>query len=143
MSQFKLRINNKTIILTDVYYLESSKNIISLTKFMAKGYQVIGEGDHFRITINKKIIISTSKIKTKHGFVIIIDPKNELNNITYDLMHQLLGHPGKDTTIKSDQILGEKISTYPSSILPCEDCALEKSRRQDLIKSTSSRASNP
>ena len=113
MSQFKLRINNKTIILTDVYYLESSKNIISLTKFMAKGYQVIGEGDHFRITINKKIIISTSKIKTKHGFVIIIDPKNELNNITYDLMHQLLGHPGKDTTIKSDQILGEKISTDP------------------------------
>ena len=33
----KLRIDNKTIILTDVYYLESSKNIISLTKFMAKG----------------------------------------------------------------------------------------------------------
>ena len=61
----------------------------------------------------------------------------------YDLIHQRLGHPGKYTTIKSAQILGEKISTDPSSILLCEDCALEKSRRQDLIKSTSSRASNP
>ena len=105
----KLRIDNKTIILTDVYYLESSKNIISLTKFMAKGYQVIGEGDHFRITKNNKSIISTSKIKTKHGFVVSIDPNHELNNITYDLMHQSLGHPGKDTTLKSAQILGETI----------------------------------
>ena len=110
---------------------------------MAKGYQIIGEGDHFRITKNKKIIISTSKIKTKHGFVVRIDPKHELNNITYDLMHQRLGHPGKDTTLKSAQILGEKISTDLSSILPCEDCALAKSRLRDLIKSSSSRASNP
>ena len=139
----KLRINNKTIILTDVYYLELSKIIISLTKFMAKGYQVIVEGYHFRITKNNKSIISTSKIITKHGFVISIDPKHELNNITYDLMHQRLGHPGRDTTLKSAQILGEKISTYISSMLPCEDCDLAKSRRQDLIKSSSSRASIP
>ena len=110
---------------------------------MAKGYQVIGEGDHFRITKNKKSIISTSKIKTKHGFVVIIDPKNELNNITYDLIHQRLGHPGKDTTFKSSQILGETISTDKSSILPCEYFALDKSRRQDLIKYSSSRESNP
>ena len=123
----KLHINEKTIILTDVYYLETSKNIISLMKFMDKGYQVIGEGEHFSITKNKKSIISTSKIKTKHGFVVIIDPKHEMNNITYDLMHKSLGHPGKDTTIKSAQILGEKISTDFSSILPCEDCSLEKS----------------
>ena len=75
---------------------------------MSKGYQVIGEGDHFRIMKNKKSIISTSKIKTKHGFVVSIDPKHELNNITYDLMHQRLSHPGKDTTLKYEQILGEK-----------------------------------
>ena len=110
---------------------------------MSKGYQVIGEGDHFCITKKKKSIISTSKIKNKHGFVVSIYPRHELNNITYDLMHQRLGHPGKYTTIKSAQILGEKISTDPSSILPCEDCSLEKRRRQDLIKSTSSRTSNP
>ena len=139
----KLCIDNKTIILTDVYYIESSKNIITLTKFMSKGYQVIGEGDHFQITKNKKSIISTSKIKTKHGFVVIIDPKHELNNITYDIIHQRLDHPGNDTTIKSSQILGEMISTDMSSILPCEDCALAKSRLQDLIKSSSSRAYNP
>ena len=60
---------------------------------MAKGYQVIGEGDHFCITKDNKSIISTSKIKTKQGFVVSIDPKYELNNITYDLMHQRLGHP--------------------------------------------------
>ena len=58
-------------------------------------------------------------------------------------MHQRLGHPGKDTTLKSAQILGETISTDISSILPCEDCALAKCRRQDLIKSSSNRASNP
>ena len=110
---------------------------------MSKVYQVIGEGDNFRIIKDHKSIISMSKIKTKHGFVVSIDPKHELNNITYDLMHQRLGHPGKDTTINSDQILGEKVSTDLSSILPFEGCALEKSQLQDIIKSTSSRASNP
>ena len=73
--KIKLRIEDKTIILTDVYYLKASKNIIILTKFMAKGYQVIGEGYHFRIIKDNKSIISTSKIITKHGFVVIIDPK--------------------------------------------------------------------
>ena len=58
-------------------------------------------------------------------------------------MHQWLGHPGKNTTFKSNEILGEMISTSPSSILPCEDCSLSKNWHQDLIKSTSSRASNP
>ena len=37
----KLHINENIIILTDVYYLKASKIIISLTKFIAKGYQVI------------------------------------------------------------------------------------------------------
>lgn len=32
--KIKLRIEDKIIILTDVYYLKASKNIISLTKFM-------------------------------------------------------------------------------------------------------------
>ena len=116
--KIKLRIEDKIIILTDVYYLKASKNIIRLTKFMAKGYQVIGEGDHFLITKDNKSIISTSKIKTKNGFVLSIDPKYELNNINYDLIHQRLGHPGKNNMLNSEEILGEKISTSPSSILP-------------------------
>ena len=41
---------------------------------MSKGYQVIGEGDQFRITKNNQSIISTSKIKTKHGFVVRLEP---------------------------------------------------------------------
>ena len=61
----KLQVNNKTIILTDVYYLKSSKNIINLTKFMAKGFKIIGKGNKILITKNNKSIISTSKIKTK------------------------------------------------------------------------------
>ena len=36
---------------------------------MDKGYQIIGEGDNFRIIKNQKSIISMSKIKIKHGFV--------------------------------------------------------------------------
>ena len=40
--KIKLLNEGKIIILTDVYYLKSSKNIISLSKFMSKGYQVIG-----------------------------------------------------------------------------------------------------
>ena len=58
-------------------------------------------------------------------------------------MNQRLGHTGKDSTLMYSQILGETISTDKSSILPCEDCALSMSRLQDLIKSTSSRESNP
>ena len=61
--KIKLLIEDKIIILTEVYYLKVSKNIISLTKFMTKGYQVIGEGDHFLIIKDNKSIISTSKIK--------------------------------------------------------------------------------
>ena len=107
--KIKLHIEDKIIVLTDLYYIKSSKNIISLTKFMEKRYQVIGEGDNFRITKDNKSIISKSKIKTKHGFLVIIDPKYDLNKITYDLMHQHLGHPGRNTTIKSSELLGEKI----------------------------------
>ena len=140
--KLKLLIEDKIIILTDVYYLKASKNIIRLTKFMSKCYQVIGERDHFRITKDNNSIISTSKIKTKHGFVVSIDPKYELNNITNYLMHQRLGHPGKNTTFKSSELLGENISKSLSSILPWEDCALDKIWCQDLIKSMSSRASN-
>ena len=110
---------------------------------MSKGYQVIGEGDHFRITKDNQSIISISKIKTKHLFIVILDQKYEQKNITYDLMHQRLGQLGRNNTYNLSEILGEKISTKPSSILPCEDCALSKSRRQDLIKSISSRASKP
>ena len=51
----KLHIKDKTIVLTGFYYLKASKNIISLTKFMSKGYQVIGEGDHFQITKIRKV----------------------------------------------------------------------------------------
>ena len=58
-------------------------------------------------------------------------------------MHQRHVHPGRNTTYKSAEILCEKISTNPSSILPCEYCSLDKRRRQDLIKSMSSRASKP
>ena len=58
-------------------------------------------------------------------------------------MHQRLGHPLRNTTFKSAEILGEKISTNPSSILPCEDFSLTNIRRQDLINSTSSSASKP
>ena len=110
---------------------------------MYKGYKVIGKGDQFKIIKDNQSIISSSKIKTKHGFIVRLEPKYEKRNITYDLMHQRLGHHGRNTTFKSSEILVEKISMKPSSILPCEDCALAKSRLQDLIKSTSSRASKP
>ena len=53
--KIKLCIEDKTIILNDVYYLKASKNIIIITKFMDKGYQVIGEGDHFLIIKDKKV----------------------------------------------------------------------------------------
>ena len=110
---------------------------------MSKGYKVIGKVDQFQIINNNKSIISTSKIKTKHIFVVILESKNDLNNITYDLIHQLIGHPGRNKTFKYAENFGEKISTNTSSILPCEDCALSKIRRQDIIKSTSSSASKP
>ena len=137
----KLRLGNKIIVLTEFYYLKMSKNIIRITKFMYKIFKVIGKGDQFQIIKNNQSIISTSKIKTKHVFVVILEENNAMNNITYDLMHQCLGNPGKETIFKLSEIIGEKISTIPSSILPCEDFSLEKIRRQDLLKSTSSRES--
>ena len=68
----KLLLEKKTIILTDIYYLKESKNIIIITKFMAKGYKFILKEDQFHIIKNKSIIF-TSKIKTKHGFVFILE----------------------------------------------------------------------
>lgn len=49
-------------------------------------------------------------------------------------MHQRLGHPGKNKHYKSSDIIGEAISTTPSSIIPCEDCSLTKIRHQYLLK---------
>lgn len=55
--KIKLWIDNMTVLLTDIYYLKDSKNIISLTKFMDKGYKVIGKGYQFKITKDNQSII--------------------------------------------------------------------------------------
>ena len=55
--KIKLRIDDKTVVITDVYYLKASKNIISLTKFMYKVYKVIGKGYQFKIIKDNQSII--------------------------------------------------------------------------------------
>lgn len=47
------------------------------------------------------------KIKDKNGLLISLQTKNELSNITYDLIHQHLIYPGKKQHINL-QILLEK-----------------------------------
>lgn len=39
--KFKLHLKNNNIILTEVYYLPFSKNIIILKNFMEKGFKII------------------------------------------------------------------------------------------------------
>lgn len=62
----KLQVNKKTIILNDIYYLNSSKNIIVLTKFMSKVFKITVKGDKIIIKKNNQSIISMSKIKTNN-----------------------------------------------------------------------------
>ena len=64
-----------------------------MKKFMDKGYKIIEKVYQIQIIKNKKN--SISKIKTKNGFLISIQTKNELSNINYDLIYQRLVHHGK------------------------------------------------
>ena len=57
-------------------------------------------------------------------------------------MYQRLGHTGDNNTYKSENIIGENISTTPSSIHPCDYCSISKIRLQDLLKSMSRPSTN-
>ena len=59
--KIKLLIEDKVIVLIDVYYLKSSKNIIITTKFMSKGFKVIRKGYMFQIINNNNRFPSESK----------------------------------------------------------------------------------
>ena len=48
----KLRLDKKTIVITDVYYLKASKNIIRITKLMYNEFKVIGKVEKFQIIKN-------------------------------------------------------------------------------------------
>ena len=47
-----IRLDKKTIFLTDVYYLKASKNIIRITKLMYNEFKVIGKVEKFQIIKN-------------------------------------------------------------------------------------------
>lgn len=55
--KIKLLIDKNTVVLTDVYYLKESNDIISLIKFISKGYKVIGKGYLFQIFKDNQSII--------------------------------------------------------------------------------------
>lgn len=77
----KLQVHINTIILIDVYYLKSSKNIIILYKFMDNFFDIVGKGDKIQIIKKNKRFISTSKIKTKNVFVFSLESR-KINLIT-------------------------------------------------------------
>ena len=56
--KIKLQVHINTIILTDVYYVKSSKNIIISTKFMSKCFETFGKGEKIVIIKYNKNIIS-------------------------------------------------------------------------------------
>lgn len=76
---------------------------------MYKVFKIIVKGENIQIINNNLNIIYKCKIKTKNGFIISLQTKNELNNINYDLIHQHLGHHGKKTTLKSSNMIVETI----------------------------------
>lgn len=44
-----IKTQGKTLIVTNVYYMKNTKNIIIMTKLMEKGFMVKGEKDQFVI----------------------------------------------------------------------------------------------
>ncbi len=97
---------------------------------------MIVKDDYFTISKGNWQVKSNHQIGTENGFIISIKPERtvETTNITYNLMHKRLGHPGKNSTIETGKNIGEIVSTLPNNIGPCEDCALSKSRQSDLLK---------
>ncbi len=141
----KIKFNHTTLILTDVYYVRNMKNIMSMTKLMSKGFKVMGQDNYFKITKGNWEVKTNHQIGTENGFIVSIKPEKivETTNITFDLFHKRLGHPGRNATIETGKDIGEIVTTLPENIEPCEDCALAKSRQHDLLKSNSSPSRKP
>ena len=99
---------------------------------MGKGFKVIGIKDNFIISNNGVKFEYSKRLETQNLYIVCIYSHSNIEslNIIYNLLHKILGHPGKTTTLLSVDYIGNTVATKKTDIDHCEDCALLNVRRK-------------
>ena len=148
--------------LPNVKYIPANKfNLFAVTKRMMNGWELGGNKDALWLRKENQEIKFDIKIPTKEGCIFAVwiergsqkGSELELANLTgtriesvhksisYGLMHQKLGHMGKDATIQIAEYLGYTVQVEEDQA-PCEHCAVAKAKQKNVPKITSRPAPN-
>jgi len=124
--------------LKDVAYTPKSKfNLLSLTKMMSEGWNMIGNNKKLTINKNNVTIEFDIIIKTQRGqlFCVNLQRNEELSmavmDISKDKAHRILGHANEETTIKSAKHLGWNST---GSMHKCNSCYVAKAKQKAVPK---------
>ena len=142
--------NNKgvtrQIILKNVSYVLSFWcNLFSLTTAIDKGMKLGNIGKTITVTRQDMTLEFDKQIKTKQGYLAALEvnriendhfmPSGALavsqsrRNILIEKLHQLLGHPNKDTVIHTAKHMGIALNNREFN---CKSCDLKKARQINL-----------
>jgi hypothetical protein len=146
------------VTLPDVRVIPSAKyNLFSLTKRLRAGWKM--SGDMHALTIEKNgnkvvfdIVLNTAegrlycgyfkRDKTEMSCAAVEDSESNesskktarVKKISIDLAHQMLGHPGEDTTRLMCKELGHVLTR--GNMKKCEACAVAKAKQKNVPKET-------
>ena len=144
----KIRNSDGTVndmTLTDVLYIEDLNcNVISVFSAREKGFKLGESSNGPTLSKGKFILEAYVKLNAGNSYLMGFDVgrvHRNFNLISYQELHNKLGHPGtkklqntaKDYNIKIDDFQVEK----------CESCALAKCRRTNLNKINTNKVENP
>ena len=120
----RLKVTLKNV----AYVPELTSNLFSITKAMENGYKLSNKGNIMILSKGSKVLKFENLQKTKNGYcpgikMIIKIPYEKVNIAQakdYLEAHQLLGHPGMETTITTAAKLGWKLAPNAEE---CEACS--------------------
>ena len=118
------------------YVPEMFCKLISLTKAMKNGYEVIGKNNRITLQSGKQKISFDRVIQSGKGILLgmkteIVKKKDNQVKYTEKEFHDMLGHPNNHACHITARNLGYKVT---GNMNKCEDCARGKQRKKNLNK---------
>ena len=144
----KIRKSDGTVndmTLTDVLYIEDLNcNVISVFSAREKGFKLGESSNGPTLSKGKFILEAYVKLNAGNSYLMGFDVgrfHRNFNLISYQELHNKLGHPGTKKLQNTDKDYNIKIDDF--QVEKCESCALAKCRRTNLNKINTNKVEKP
>jgi hypothetical protein len=137
---------HRNTVLNDVIVLPKSKfNLISAPVLLNNGWILHGNKKRIMLVKDEVKLVFDIKVCTNRGALYCMKYRrhpspSEIGNVnvdsmkemSYDEFHQLIGHVGKQMTVKIAKLIGYKLKHQ--NVPPCESCTVAKAKRKEIVK---------